>query len=159
MIAAVDRNYAIGYKNKLLVKIQNDMDRFRELTRGRPVIMGRKTAESLPKPLEGRRNVLITREEGYSLNGFDIAHSVTQALLLCKEADETFVIGGGELYKQMISMASTVYLTHIDMEYIADAFFPVSFPQAGWELKYIEPHQANDDVPGYKFARYDRKGF
>lgn len=162
LIAAVDRNYGIGYNGRLLARIADDMMFFREITRGSPVIMGRKTAESLNGPLEGRRNIVLSREDDYLLEGFEVAHTIAGALIGCAQAHEVFVIGGAELYGQTLKMASTVYLTHIDAEYDADAFFPGPLDAREWALSKVRvgnrqggPDGPNE--PAHTFKEYQRR--
>ncbi len=125
IIAAVGRNRELGLGGKLLWHIPDDMRRFKELTTGHPVIMGRKTWESLPqkfRPLPGRTNIVVTRQTGYEAAGATVVDSLEAAR--AKGAGEVFVIGGGELYAAALPFANRLYLTLVDADTDADTFFP-----------------------------------
>lgn len=126
IIVAVARGNAIGRKGDLLFHISADLRRFKEITMGHPIIMGRKTFESFPKgPLPGRQNIVITRQSDYSHDGITVVGSFSDALAAAGDANETFIIGGGEIYREAINEASRLYLTEIDAEVEeADTFFP-----------------------------------
>ena len=130
LIAAIGRNRELGRDGKLLWHLPDDMQRFKELTIGHPVIMGRKTWESLPekfRPLPGRTNIVVTRQEGYEASGAIVVDGPSDAFLAAQdapEADETFVIGGGELYAAALPYATRLYLTLVDATADADTFFP-----------------------------------
>lgn len=127
-IGAHDRS--LGKSNDLLWKIPADLDRFRALTRNHPVIMGRKTWESLPenrRPLPSRTNIVVTRQSDYAAPGATVANSLDSALAAAKDSagsDEIFIIGGGQLFKESLPVADTLYLTLIDAQKEADSFFP-----------------------------------
>jgi dihydrofolate reductase len=140
LIAAVARNRAIGRDNALLWQLPEDMRHFRETTRGRTVIMGRKTWESLPaafRPLPGRRNVVVSRNPAYAAPGATVVHSLEAALRLTDPAEETFLIGGAELYRQALPLAARLYLTEVDDAPPADAFFPALTPGDWHELSRV----------------------
>ncbi|MFI5265277.1 MAG: dihydrofolate reductase [Candidatus Levyibacteriota bacterium] len=131
MIAAIGENRELGKDNKLLFQIPEDMKMFREVTRGHPVIMGRKTAEHLVQfytkgPLPGRLNIVITRDRTFELDGFTIVHSMEDAIEEAEEFEneEIFIIGGGETYTLGLPYADRLYLTVVQGKYDADAFFP-----------------------------------
>ncbi len=129
LIAAVAQNRAIGKDNQLLWRLPEDMRHFRETTRGKTVIMGRKTWESLPaafRPLPGRRNLVLTRAPSYVAPGAEICHALSEALELAAndDDDEIFVIGGEDLYRQALPLAQRLYLTEITEAPAGDAFFP-----------------------------------
>lgn len=128
IIAAIGKNRELGRSGKIPWHISEDFQRFKEITSGHPVIMGRKTWESLPvKPLPNRYNIIITKDENYSAENAKVACSLDDALRLAKLAqdnDEIFVIGGGQIYQQAISLADKLYLTVIDKDFDADTFFP-----------------------------------
>ncbi len=117
---------AMGYKNSLLWKIEGDLPRFRKLTTGRVVIMGRKTYESIGQPLPNRTNIVITRNLDFKLEGIIVVSSIKKALEASKKngTEEIFIIGGGEIYAQSLSFVDRLYLTLVDDEPIADTFFP-----------------------------------
>ena len=127
LIAAVARNHVIGNNNQLLWHLPEDMRHFRETTRGKPVIMGRKTWESLPdsfRPLPGRHNIVVSRNPAYQAPGATLAVSLEEAILKAEESSEVFVIGGAELYRQAMPLADRLYLTEIADSFEGDAFFP-----------------------------------
>lgn len=131
LIAAVARNRVIGKDNRLLWHLPEDMKHFREVTRGKPVIMGRKTWESLPekfRPLPGRHNIVVSRNPNYNAPGATLADSLESAIRLAGIEDELFVIGGETLYRQALPLAHRLYLTKIDRDYEGDAFFPEILP-------------------------------
>ena len=126
LIAAVARNRAIGKDNQLLWHLPGDMRHFRETTRGKPVIMGRKTWESLPekfRPLPGRHNLVVSRNPAYAAPGATLVASLEDAIARAG-GGEIFVIGGETLYRQALPLAQRLYLTEIDRTFVGDAFFP-----------------------------------
>ncbi len=134
LIAAVARNRALGKDGQLLWHLPEDMRHFRETTRGKPVIMGRKTWESLPdafRPLPGRRNIVISRNPAYDAPGAMLAGSLEEALRLTQDDAEVFVIGGAEIYRQALPLAQRLYLTEVAQDFAADAFFP-EFSTGDW---------------------------
>jgi dihydrofolate reductase len=146
MIAAIGKNRELGEKNKLLWHLPGDLARFREITKGHPVIMGRKTFESIGHALPGRVNIVISRDRSFKAEGVMVVSSLNEALLRAKEAPgsaETFVIGGGQIYTAAINEADRLYLTIIDKEAPgADTFFP---PYTTRFTRIIEktPHEEN----------------
>lgn len=142
IIAAVGRNYELGRKNDLIWHFHADMVFFREQTTGSPVIMGRKTYESLPKLLPKRRNIIITSNPGFAVEGAEICRSIDEAVSLC-ENEDAFVIGGGKIYEQFLGVADRVLLTEIDDECSdADTFFP-RFDKALWSREVFAVHEEN----------------
>ncbi|MEW6708019.1 MAG: dihydrofolate reductase [Pseudomonadota bacterium] len=128
LIAAVARNGAIGKGNDLLVRISEDQQRFRRETMGHPVVMGRKTWDSLPpkfRPLPGRRNIVVTRNAAWQAEGAEAAASLEAALAMAQGADKVCVIGGGELYAQALPYADELLLTEIDADLEGDTYFPL----------------------------------
>ncbi len=126
IIAAIGSNRELGKNNKLLWNIPEDFKRFKELTINHPVIMGRKTFESIGKPLPNRTNIIITHDKNYKEEGCFVTHSLEEALELAKTKDdnEIFIIGGGQIYEQAIGIADKLYLTSIDGTFDADTYFP-----------------------------------
>lgn len=126
LIAAIDEKRGLGKNNDLLFKIPEDQKRFREITRGHAIVMGRKTFNSIGRPLPERTNIVITRDESFTADGVIVVHSLKEALDKARETEEKeiFVIGGGEIYKQAIDQADKLYLTVIKGAYGADVFFP-----------------------------------
>ncbi len=136
LVAAASANNAIGKENRLLWHLPNDMRFFKNVTWALPVIMGRKTFASLNnKPLNGRLNIIITRQKDWHADGTVTAHSLEQALAIASEQDykEVCVIGGGEIYAEAISVAHKIYLTRVDAQLEGDVFFPVIDPKQ-WHL-------------------------
>ena len=134
IIVATAQGNAIGRKGDLLFHISADLRRFKEITMSHPIIMGRKTFESFPKgPLPGRENIVITRQSDYHHDGITVVSSFSDALTAANGVDEAFIIGGGEIYREAMNHATTIYLTEIDAKVEdADTFFPTINPQE-WE--------------------------
>jgi dihydrofolate reductase len=155
IVVAHSSNGVIGRDNELPWHLPADMRRFRELTTGRAVVMGRKTFESLPeafRPLPNRRNVVLTRSAGYDAEGAEVFGSLEDALAAC--GHDCFVIGGEVTYRQALPLAERVYATRIDAEYDGDARFP-ELPDAEWRcVEASEPITENDNR--YTFRTYER---
>lgn len=125
IIVAVDQNFGIGNENKLLCHLPADMKRFKDITAGHPVIMGRKTWESLKiQPLPNRQNIILTSQKDYLVPGAEIANSIDDALKLCQKESEIFIIGGDSVYKQFLPITNKIYLTQIHEKFPSDTFFP-----------------------------------
>ena len=125
LIVAFAENLAIGKNNDLLWHISDDLKRFKKLTTGHCIVMGRKTYESFPKrPLPNRRNIVITKNLNSSLEGCEVAHSLKEALDICPNDDEIFIIGGASIYEQAIDLVQTMYVTKVFGEFEAEKFFP-----------------------------------
>ncbi len=156
LIAAVGRHGELGRDGKLLWPIRADLRRFRRLTMGHPVIMGRKTWESLPNgALPGRRNIVVSRQPDYSAEGAETALSFEEALALCDGGPMPFVIGGGELYRRAYDMVTHLYLTHIDAECAdADTWLPLP-DEAEWKVTACETSDESE-TPSYRFIDYER---
>lgn len=145
LIAGIGKNNELGYKNMLLWDLPRDMKYFRTTTSGHPVIMGRKTYESIGRPLPKRRNVVITRDTSYTKEGLEVVHSLTEAIDLFKEEDmEVFVMGGAEIYKQAITHADRLYITYVDGSFEADTFFP-EIDKNVWAEKNREHYPSDED--------------
>lgn len=159
MIVAADENWGIGKNNSLLVSIPGDMRRFREMTTGHVIVMGRKTLESFPdgRPLKNRVNIVLTRDEGYDGKGAMVVHSLEelQKLLEQYEGDEVFCIGGGSLYRQLLPYADTVYVTRIDHAYESDTYFPDLDRDEEWKVTDISQEQTYFNLT-YHFVEYSR---
>ena len=158
LIAAIGKNNELGKKNTLLWNMPADMKYFRDTTALHAVVMGRKTFESIGRPLPERRNIVITRDVNYKKTGVEIAHSLAEALdKFPDQKEEVFIIGGAELYKQTIEIADKLYITHVDNEDSdADAFFPEIIPIVWNEIKR-EAHKADEKNPfNYVFSVYER---
>lgn len=160
LIVAVDRNWAIGNQNKLLVSIPADMKFFRETTTGKVVVMGRKTLESFPggQPLKNRTNIVLTKDKNYQVKGAIVVHSLEELL---KELDQypdesIFVIGGESVYRMMLPYCTDAYITRIDHAYAADTFFPNLDEDEEWVLEGETEEQTYFDLE-YVFTKYKKR--
>lgn len=159
LIAAIDRHRAIGYQNKLLFWLPNDLKRFKALTTGHTILMGRKTFESLPKgALPHRRNVVLSSSQSLTLPGAEVFHSLQDALDACHPDELVYVIGGASLYQQALPLADALCLTEIDAEAPqADAWFPPIEPNI-WYEKSRDARPADEKHPcPYAFVDYVRR--
>lgn len=159
LIVAVDKNWAIGKDNKLLVSIPDDMKFFRETTSGKVVVMGRKTLESFPngKPLKNRVNIVLTRDENYQVKDAIVVHSkeeLDKELAKYNSAD-IFVIGGESIYRMLLDDCSTAFVTYIDYAYDADTFFPNLDEKPEWKLVEESEEQTYYDIEFY-FRTYTK---
>ncbi len=158
LIAAVPRNRVIGRGGELVFRESEDQKHFRRVTLGCPVIMGRKTWDSLPprfRPLPGRRNIVVTRNVHWSAEGAVRAGSLDESIQLAADAAKVFVIGGAELYALALPQADELVLTEIDAEFEGDAWFP-DWPRAQFRLTASEPHLGAGGV-AYRFNHYVRR--
>lgn len=158
-IVAADRNWGIGFENKLLASIPSDMKFFRETTMGHVVVMGRKTLESFPngRPLPKRTNIVLTTDRGYQAKGAILVHSKEELLEELKKYDseEVYVIGGGSVYEMMLPYCDTALVTRIDFAYQADTYFPNLDEQPEWVLAEEGEEQTCFDIE-FAFNRYER---
>ncbi len=138
LIAAVDKNWGIGNKGSLLVRIPEDMRFFKSKTVGNVVVVGRKTIDTFPgkKPLNDRVNIILTRDENYKCDGAVVVNSIEELLEKLKEynSDDIYIIGGESIYNQMIDYCDTAYITYIDYSYESDAFFPNLEEKSDWKM-------------------------
>jgi dihydrofolate reductase len=155
LIVAVANNHVIGINNTLPWHLPEDLKRFRALTTGHHIIMGRKTYESLGRLLPGRTTVIVTRNKDYKLEGALVAHSLQAALDLCLNDAEAFVIGGAELYQDGLKLANKLYITEVDLEVAGDAFFPTIDMQK-WLETSREAHTSAQGLP-FTYLSYTRK--
>ena len=156
VIVAVAENGTIGDKNTLLWHIKEDMKHFRTLTTGHPVVMGRKTYESLGRPLPKRHNVVITRQE-MTIEGCTVVHSLEEALDLFGPEEEVFVIGGAQIYAEAMPLADKFYLTVVEQPFAGDTSFP-EWDSAEWKLVETERFEPTEERPlGFRFETYLRK--
>lgn len=158
-ILSADRNWGIGYQNKLLVSIPSDMRFFREMTEGKVIVMGRKTLESFPNglPLKKRINVVLTHDRSYQVKDAVIVHDKEELLEeLKKYQEDIFVVGGGSVYELLLPYCDTAYVTRIDMSYQADTFFPDLDQDPEWELTEESDEQTCFDIE-FTFTVYRRK--
>ena len=157
IIVAIAKDRAIGKSNQLLWHISEDLRRFKAITIGKPIIMGRKTYESIGKPLPGRRNLIITRNVNCQIEGCECYSSIEDAIETCKQCDEVFIIGGGEIYKQTMSIADKLYLTVVDYKYDADTFFP-EINMMEWEETSLEHFSKGEKFPHpFTFINYTKR--
>lgn len=160
LIAAVDKNWAIGYKNQLLVQIPEDMQRFKSLTQHQIVFMGKNTLLSLPNtsPLPNRKNIILTSDKGFQAGDSKIVHSVEEALEELRQypSDSIYIIGGSSIYHQFLPYAKEAFITYIQQEYRADAWFPKLDDNIEWKLKQ---KSEKFDYCGilYEFRQYTKK--
>ncbi|MDD6504208.1 MAG: dihydrofolate reductase [Lachnospiraceae bacterium] len=160
LIAAVDRNWAIGKNNQLLVRIPADQKFFREVTTGKVVVMGRKTLESFPNgmPLKNRTNIVLTRNPDYQVKDAIVVHSMDELHEELKKynSDDVFIIGGEKIYEQMLDECDVAHITKIEFAYDADAYFPNLDEREDWELTGDSEEQTYFDLE-YYFYRYERR--
>lgn len=161
LIAAVGENYELGKDNQLLWHLPDDFKRFKQLTTGHHIILGRKTFESFPKPLPNRTHVIITRQKDYLKNSqFEnciVVNSIKDALKIVPKDDATYIIGGAEIYKQSIELADVVELTRVHNSFDADTFFP-EIDLNEWELTFEEFHSKDEKhLFDFTFQTFVRK--
>ena len=155
MIVARSRNHVIGRDNQMPWKISADLQFFKRVTMGHPVIMGRKTWESIGRPLPGRRNIVVTRNKDLELTGAEVVHSLDEALNSLNEFPRVFVIGGEQLFKQAFDKADRLYITEIDMDVDGgDTFFEVP-NESDWKVAERTPGSENDIT--FNFVTLERK--
>ncbi|TJZ73991.1 dihydrofolate reductase [Chitiniphilus eburneus] len=154
LIAAVGSNRVIGVDNRLPWRLPDDLKRFKALTMGSPMLMGRKTFESLPGLLPGRRHLVVSRNPGWSAPGAEVFPDIAAALAAAGDG-MVFVIGGGEIYRQALPLADTLHLTEVELAPEGDAWFP-EFSTREWHEESREAHQQPDGVR-YAFVTYRRQ--
>ena len=159
LIAAVDKNWAIGLGNKLLVSIPQDMKFFRDTTKGKIVAMGRKTLETFPggQPLKNRVNIVLTTDKNYKTKGIELVHSLEEMVEELKKypSEDVYVIGGDTIYRQLLPYCDRAYITKIDHAYHADTYFPNLDDDPEWEMTQISDEQTYFDLE-YVFTIYER---
>lgn len=160
IIVAVDKNWAIGKDNKLLVSIPADMKYFRETTTGKVVVMGRKTLESFPNglPLKNRTNIILTKNKGYQVKDGIVVHTPDTLLEVLKnyKSDDIYVIGGDSVYRLMLPYCEVAHVTKIEHAYEADTFFPDLDAMEEWEVTQDSEEQTYFDLE-YTFLKYEKK--
>jgi dihydrofolate reductase len=156
IIVVMAKNGVIGLDNRLPWHLPADLAHFKNVTMGKPMVMGRKTWESLPGLLPGRRHIVITRDRGYRADGCTLAHSLDQALEVAAGAPEVMVVGGGAIYKESLPRADRLYLTLVDAEVAGDTCFPdIDFCE--WRELHREPHPADEhNAYAYTFIDLER---
>ena len=160
LIAAVDKNWAIGCKNKLLVSIPADKKFFRETTTGKVVVMGRKTLESFPngQPLKKRVNIVLTHDKNFKAGDAIIVHSMEKLREELKKypSEDIYVIGGESIYRQLVDECDVAHITKIDYAYEADAYFPNLDEKEEWEITADSEEQTYFDLE-YQFLKYEKR--
>ncbi|MGE6259114.1 dihydrofolate reductase [Heyndrickxia sporothermodurans] len=156
LIVAMDLNRVIGNKNDLPWRLPKDWQYLKETTMGHPLIMGRKNFDSIGKPLPGRRNIVLTRDQTFLINGCEIAHSIEEVFHLCKTEEEIFIFGGEQIYKLFLPYVQKMYITKIHHEFKGDTFFPIiHFDE--WNEIYKKNGITDKENPFiYSFHIYER---
>ncbi len=158
IIVAASTNNVIGVDGALPWRIADDLRRFKQLTMGKPIVMGRLTWESIGRPLPGRRNIVITRQAGYTAEGCDVVESPVAALETCADAEEIMIIGGSQIYDLFLPKATRLYLTRVETNVAGDAFF-AEIDDERWTLLDCERHAADDaNEFAFEFRTYERNG-
>ena len=162
IVAAVARNGVIGGNNQLLWKLRSDMNHFRAITMGKPMIMGRRTWDSIGRPLPGRESIVVTRDPAFRAEGAHVAHDPASAVALAEElakglkAPEIVVAGGGELYRLLIGQCAVLHITEVDLAPEGDAFFPAIDPAVWREAARAAHDPGPGDEAGFSFVDYVR---
>ncbi len=157
IIVAASTNNVIGVQGELPWKISDDLKRFKQLTMGKPIVMGRLTWESIGRPLPGRQNIVITRQPGFSAEGCDVVGSPAAALDMAGDVEEIMIIGGGQIYDLFLPKAGRLYVTRVHTEIEGDAYFP-PVDASSWELVDREAFAANETNEfEFEFITYDRR--
>ncbi|MCX4305550.1 MAG: dihydrofolate reductase [Acetatifactor sp.] len=160
IIVAVDKNWAIGNREELLVRIPNDHKHFREETTGKTVVLGRKTLQTFPQglPLKNRTNIILSRDKNFSVKDAAVVHSVEELLEELKKYDtrDVYIIGGESVYRQLLPFCDVAHVTKIDHSYEADSWFPDLDQDPEWEITADSEEQTYFDI-AYTFLRYERK--
>ncbi len=156
IIVAMDKQGLIGKENDLPWKLSADLQYFRKVTMGKPLIMGRNTHESIGRPLPGRKNIIVTTNKDYQAEGCFVVQSLEQAFIACGDAEEAMVMGGASLYEQLLPQADKLYLTHVHAELEGDTWFP-KWEKSSWQEINREDHPADEkNQYSYSFVVYER---
>lgn len=155
VIVAMAQNNVIGLDNGLPWHLSADLKYFKAVTMAKPIIMGRKTFQSIGRPLPGRRNIVITRDQAWFAEGVETASSVEEAMNKTKDTNEAMVIGGAQIYSAMLPLVSRLYVTEIDMQVDGDTYFPAIDPNEWIEVSR-KSHDALNGDPAFAFVIYDR---
>jgi dihydrofolate reductase len=158
LIAAVARNGAIGAGNAIPWRLSSDLKRFKALTMGKPLIMGRKTFQAIGAPLRGRRTIVVTRDPAWSHADVEVAHDIDAALAVARGASEIIVAGGGEIYAQTIGISHRLYITEVDLTPHCDAQFPPIDASQWREVKRENGVRGPRDAADFVFVDYERAG-
>ncbi len=152
----MSRNWVIGKNNELPWRLPNDLQYFKKITSGKPVIMGLRTYQSIGRPLPGRRNIVLSFEPK-KITGIEVVCSIDESLALCKNTAEVFIIGGASIYKQFLPLAHVLYMTFINANVEGDVFFP-AFKLEDWQLKEVKPGICDEkNKLSHEFRMYVRK--
>lgn len=157
IVVAISENNAIGKDNQLLWHLPADLKHFKNITTGHTIIMGRKTYDSIGKPLPNRRNIIITRQKDLNLEGVEVVNSLEEALSLSKDEEEVFIIGGAEIYKQSVAVSHRIYLTRVHQEFEADAFFPELDNETWKEIEKVDNLPDEKNKFAYTFSTLERR--
>lgn len=158
MIAAMAKNRVIGKDNDMPWHMPADLAHFKKVTMGKPVIMGRKTYESIGRPLPGRKNIVITRDLNWQADGVEVANSPELAMELVADVEEVMVIGGGNIYQQFLTKASSLYLTFIDLDVEGDTKFPDWQSVGAWLEVDCQAHKADEkNAHSYQFVTLEKQ--
>ena len=152
-IVAHDKNRVIGYQNGMPWHLPGELKYFKEMTMGKPIIMGRKTFESIGSPLPGRRNIVITRNAHYQAEGIDVVGSLEEALALVKDAPEIMIIGGAQIFEKAMAIADKLYVTLINHEFPGDTYFPL---YEGWKKTSEQPAILAPEGYSYQYYIFER---
>ncbi|MBY0500057.1 dihydrofolate reductase [Nitrosomonas ureae] len=159
ILVAMAKNRVIGQNNQLPWHLPADLKHFKFLTMGQTIVMGRKTYESIGRPLPGRENIIITRQSGYDVQGATVVNSLEDALLICEESstinNESFIIGGEKLYRQTLDICQRMYITEIQSDFEGDVVFP-EFDRNNWEEIQRDKHISDAQIE-YHFVILERK--
>ncbi len=158
IVAGLGNNRELGLSNELLWRLPEDLKNFKALTIGKSMIMGRKTFESIGRPLPKRETIILTRDKGYSQEGCTVLHSVEEIEKHLKETGKTeaAVVGGGEIYNLYLPKVNKMFLSFVDFSGEADTFFP-DVDYSGWTEGQVISHDAGEKTPAWKFVEYSRK--
>jgi len=164
LIVAMSKNRAIGVNGDLPWHLPADLKYFKATTLGKPIVMGRKTFDSIGRPLPGRRNIVITRNRGWSFEGVEVASNIEAAIELARNTERTgepvsseiMITGGAQIYRQAMPHVDRMYITEVDAEVEGDTFFP-DFDAADWVEANRQSHAATEGQPAYAFVVYERR--
>jgi len=159
IIVAVSENGIIGLDNQLIWRLPDDLKRFKKLTLGHPMIMGRKTFESIGKPLPGRQSIIITRDKDFSFEGTIVVHSLQEAIEVAKkiETEEAFIIGGGDIYRQVQGNCDRLYITEVHTQTQGDTFFQIEKPELWQEIERTHHDTDENHAFSFDFVNLSRK--
>ncbi len=153
LIVAMSKNRVIGKDGGIPWRLSDDQKNFRKVTMGHPIIMGRKTHESIGRPLDGRLNIVLTRDENYEAEGCRVVHSLDEAIDTSGDTTEVFIIGGEAIYEMCLPQTDRIYLSQIQANIDGDTFFPM-LDMNEWHISYQESHSDTDDKHTYPYIYY-----